>query len=45
MLLTLREYTVMFQNQNAEQSHNIKYDNGSFERMEEFKYLGKNLTN
>ena len=31
---------VMFRDQNAGQSHNIKIDNGSFERVEEFKYLG-----
>ena len=31
--------------QNAGQSHNIKIDNSSFERVEEFKYLGKTLTN
>jgi len=26
-------------------SHNIKIDNSSFERVEEFKYLGTTLTN
>jgi hypothetical protein len=31
--------------QNAGRSHSIKIDNGSFERAEEFKYLGKTLTN
>jgi UDP-galactopyranose mutase len=31
--------------QNAGQSHNIKIDNSSFERVEEFKYLGTALTN
>jgi len=31
--------------QNAGRSHNIKTDNSSFERMEEFKYLGTILTN
>ena len=30
--------------QNAGQSHNIKTDNSSFERVEEFKYLGTNFT-
>jgi len=31
---------VMSQNQNAGQSHNMKNDNSSFERVEEFKHLG-----
>jgi hypothetical protein len=35
----------MFQDQNEGQSHNIKNDNSSFERVEEFKYLGTNLSN
>jgi len=30
----------MSQGQNAGQSHSIKTDNSSFERVEEFKYLG-----
>jgi hypothetical protein len=36
---------VMSQNQNAGQNHNIKTDSKSFERVEEFKYLGTTLTN
>jgi len=36
---------VMSQDQNAGQFHNKKIDNTSFEKMEEFKYLGTNLTN
>jgi hypothetical protein len=36
---------VMSQDQNAGQSHNIKSDNSSFERVEEFTYLGTSLTN
>jgi len=39
------KYMVMSQDQNAGQSHNMKSDNSSFERVEEFKYLGTNLTN
>jgi len=35
---------VMFRVQNAGRSHGIKNDNILFERMEEFKYLGTNLT-
>jgi hypothetical protein len=31
--------------QNAGQGHNIKTDNSSFARLEEFKYLGTTLTN
>ena len=29
----------------SERSHSIKNDSSSFERVEEFKYLGTNLTN
>ena len=36
---------VMSQDQNAGQSHSVKIDNSSFERAEEFKYLGTTLTN
>jgi len=31
--------------QNAGQSHSMKTDNSSFERVEEFKYLGTSVTN
>jgi hypothetical protein len=31
------------QDQNAEQSHNVKIDNSSFERVKEFKYLGTTI--
>ena len=31
--------------QNAGQSHNIKFANVSFERVEQFKYLGTIITN
>jgi hypothetical protein len=31
---------VMYRDQNAELSHNIETDNGSFESVEHFKYLG-----
>ena len=34
----------MFRDQNVGRSHNIKTDNSSFERAEEFKYLGTTLT-
>jgi hypothetical protein len=36
---------VMCRDQNAGRSHNIEIDNVSFESVEEFKYLGTNLTN
>ena len=32
-------------NQRARRSHSIKIDNSNFERLEEFRYLGKTLTN
>jgi len=34
----------MSRDQNAGRSDSIKTDNKSFERVEEFKYLGKTLT-
>jgi hypothetical protein len=36
---------VMSRGQNAVQRHNIKIDNSSFERVEQFKYLETTLTN
>ena len=36
---------VLSRDQNAVQSHSIKIGNSSFERLEEFKYLGTTLTN
>ena len=36
---------VVSRDQNAWQSHYVKTDNSSFQRMEEFKYLGTTLTN
>jgi hypothetical protein len=37
-------YLVMSRDQNAGRYHTIKIDNCSFERVEEFKYFGTNLT-
>ena len=39
------KYMVMSRDQTAGQSHSVKTDNSSFERVEEFKYLGTTLTN
>ena len=39
------KYMVMSWDQNARQRHSMKSDNSSFERVEEFKYLGATLTN
>jgi len=33
------KYTVMSRDQNAGQSHSMKTDNSSFEKVEEFRYL------
>jgi len=39
------KYMVMSQDQNVGRRHSMKTDNSSFERAEEFKYLGRTLTN
>ena len=39
------KYMVMPRDQNSGRSHNIKIENSSFEKVEEFKYLGTTLTN
>ena len=36
---------IMSQDKNEGRSHSIKIDSSSFERLEEFKYLGTILTN
>ena len=38
------KYMVMSGDQNAGRSHTMKRDNRSFERVEEFKYLGTTLS-
>jgi hypothetical protein len=38
------QYMVMSRDQNAGRNHNIRIDNISFERVEEFKYFGTNST-
>jgi len=39
------EYMVMSRDQNSGRIHSVRIDNSTFERVEEFKYLGTNLTN
>ena len=39
------KYMVMPRNQNAGRIHSVRIDNSTFERVEEFKYLGATLTN
>ena len=38
------KYMVMSRDQNAGRNHSVKSDNSSFERVEEFRYLGTTLT-
>ena len=38
------KYMVMSRDQNAGQNHSVRTDNITFERVEEFKYLGTTLT-
>ena len=37
------KYMVMSRDQDAGWSHSMKTDNSSFERVEEFRYMGTNL--
>jgi len=39
------KYMIMSRDQNVARSQNINIDSSSFERVEEFKYLGTTLTN
>ena len=39
------KYMILSRDQNAGRSHSMKSDNSSIERTEEFRYLGKTLTN
>jgi len=38
------KYMVMSRYQNAGRNHSVRVDNSTFERVEEFKYLGTTLT-
>ena len=42
---TLVVYMVMSRDQNAGRNHRVSINNSTFERVEEFKYLGTTLTN
>ena len=39
------KYMVMSRDQNAGRIHSVRIDNSTFERVEDFKYLGTTLTN
>jgi hypothetical protein len=39
------KYIVMSRDQNAGRIHSVGMDNSTFERVEDFKYLGTTLTN
>ena len=39
------KYMVMSRDQNAGRNHKVRIDDSTFERVEEFKYLGTTLTN
>jgi len=39
------KYMIMSRDQNAGRCHSMKTENRSIEKVEEFKYLGKTLTN
>jgi hypothetical protein len=39
------EYIFMSRDLNAGRIHHMKVDNSSFERVEEFRYLGTTITN
>jgi hypothetical protein len=39
------KHMVMYRDQHAGRSYSMKNENNSFERVEEFKYLGTTLTN
>jgi len=38
------KYMVMSRDQNEGRNHSVRIDNSTFERVEEFKYLGTTLT-
>jgi len=44
-MLKKTKYMVMSQDQDARQSHSVKTDNSSFERVKEFSYLRTTLRN
>ena len=40
----ITKYMVMSRDQNAGRNHSVRIDNSTFERVEEFKYLGTTIT-
>ena len=44
-MLIKRKHMAMSRDQNTGRIHKIKTDNKSFERVEQFKYLGTTVTN
>jgi len=38
------KYMVMSQDQNAGRNHSLRFDNNTFIKVEDFKYLERNLT-
>ena len=45
MCILVNIYLFMYRNQNTGRIHSVRIDKSTFERMEEFKYLGTTLTN
>jgi len=39
------KFMIMYRDQNAGRNHSVRIDNSTFERVEEFKYLGTTLIN
>ena len=44
VIADITKYMVMSRDQNAGRGHNTHIDNSSFEKVEDFKYLGATLT-
>ena len=44
-MLIKQKYMVVYRDQNAVRIHSVRIDNSTFDRVEDFKYLGTTLTN